>query len=70
MHRSLQSDLVRIRHAELLNAAREHQAASRLKPDGHPRMPHPLERLQTILTAAGHLVPSAAATARPLRSTV
>lgn len=68
MHQSLQPDIARIRHAELLNEARERQAVARL--ERHPRLPrdNPFTRLQTIVTAAGHVLPSAAASARAYRA--
>ncbi len=67
LHPTLQSEIARIHHDELRGERRLAAAVGRVeRPDRY----NPLERLQTILTAAGHVMPTASATARLLRASV
>ena len=69
LDRSLQPDVVRIRHAERLDEARELRATAQLKRHaGVAPLENPFARLQTILSAAGHSLPSQVALATSLRA--
>ena len=67
LHQSLQPEIARIHHEELRGESRMAAAVGRMeRRDRHD----PFERLHTILTAAGHVLPTASSTARLLRASV
>ena len=67
LHQSLQPEIARIRHEELRGERRVAAAVARVE---RVDRRNPLDRLQTILAAAGHVLPTASATARSLRASV